>query len=119
MYIILLAVQTLTRIKEKDMGMNRHDAYYEPEDADDMDAALCGRIAELLNTAEYDPTDVSHMAEAIAEASEADQEIIRDFIANGEWHKLGMKLYYMSHEYMEKFAESHAIDNYNQGLLHD
>jgi hypothetical protein len=25
----------------------------------------------------------------------------------------------MSHEYMEKFAESHAIDNYNQGLLHD
>ena len=101
------------------MGMNRHDAYYEPEDTDDMDAALCGRITELLKTEEYDPTDLSHMAEAIAEASESDQATIRDYIANDEWHKLGLKLYYMSHAYMEKFAESHAIDNYNQGLLHD
>lgn len=97
------------------MGMNRHDAYYEPED-DDMDEFLCERIAELLNTDDYDPTDVSHMAEAISEASAEDQESIRDFIANAEWEKLGMKLYYMSHEYMEKFAESHAIDQYNQGL---
>lgn len=101
------------------MGMNREDAYYEPEEPNDMDAAISGRTIELLNTAEYDPTDVYHMAEAIAEASEADQQIIRDYIANGDWHKLGMKLYYMSHEYMEKFAESRAIDQYNQGLLHD
>lgn len=97
------------------MGMNRHDAYYEPED-DDMDEFLSERIAELLNTDDYDPTDVSHIAEAISEASAEDQESIRDFIANAEWEKLGMKLYYMSHEYMEKFAESHAIDNYNAGL---
>ncbi len=101
------------------MGMNRHDAYYEPEEPDDMDAAICGRITELLNTTEYDPTDVSHMGEAIAEASAEDQITIRDFVANGEWHKLGMKLYYMSHEYMEKYAESCAIDQYNKGLLHD
>jgi hypothetical protein len=56
------------------------------------------------------------MAEAIAEASAEDQESIRDFIANAEWDKLGMKLYYISHEYMEKFAESHAIEQFNQGL---
>jgi hypothetical protein len=97
------------------MGMNRHDAYYEPED-DDMDEFLSERIAELLNTDDYDPTDASHLGEAISQASPEDQESIRDFIANAEWEKLGMKLYYMSHEYMEKFAESHAIDNYNAGL---
>lgn len=97
------------------MVMNRHDAYYEPED-DDLGEFLNERIVELMNTKDYDPTSVSHLAEAISEASTEDQETIRDFIANGEWEKLGRKLYYMSHEYMEKFAESHAIDEYNQGL---
>ena len=98
------------------MGMNRADAYYEPEDEDDLDEFLCERITELLNSKDYDPSDVSHMAEAISEANAEDQESIRDFIANAQWENLGRKLYYMSHEYMEKFAESHAIDQFNSGL---
>ena len=48
--------------------MNRHDAYYEPED-DDLGEFLDERIAELLNTDDYDPTDVGHLSEAISEAS--------------------------------------------------
>ena len=117
MFIIVHGFNFVTiHEKEKYMGVHSEDRYYEPEDDDDMDEFLCERIAELLNSKDYDPTDTSHMAEAISEASAEDQESIRDFIANSEWEKLGMKLYYISHEYMEKFAESHAIDQFNQGL---
>jgi hypothetical protein len=100
------------------MGMSMHDKYYEPED-DDMGDFIDIRTAELLNTKDYDPSDISHLAEAISEASAEDQQTIKDFIDNAEWEKLGMKLYYISHEYMEKFAESHAVDEYNSGLLND
>ena len=100
------------------MKMSMHDRYYEPED-DDSGDFIDFRTQELLNTKEYDPATTSHLAEAIAEATAEDQESIKDFIANKEWDKLGMKLYYISHEYMEKYAESHAIQEYNQGLLHD
>ena len=100
------------------MGMNRSDAYYEPED-DDSGDFIDFRTAELLNEAEYDPALIHHMAEAISEANPEDQTSITDFINNAEWEKLGMKLYYISHEYMEKMAEAHAIHEYNSGLLND
>jgi hypothetical protein len=73
------------------------------------------RTYELMKE-EYDPTDVGRMAEAISEASEDDQEIIRDFIERKEWDKLGAKLFYMSYDYMEKFAESAAQREVEQGL---
>jgi hypothetical protein len=100
------------------MGTSMHDRYYEPED-DNSGDFIEHRVAELMNTKDYDPSLIHHLAEAIAEASSEDQETIKDFIANSEWKKLGMKLYYMSHEYMEKYAEEHAIGEYNQGLLHE
>lgn len=98
--------------------MSMHDRYYEPED-DDSGDFIDSRTQELLNTDDYDPALVHHLAEAISEASAEDQETIKDFINKSEWENLGRKLYYISHEYMEKFAESHAIDEYNSGLLHD
>jgi hypothetical protein len=100
------------------MGTSMHDRYYEPED-DDSGDFIDVRTQELLNTKDYDPALNHHLAEAISEANTEDQESIKDFIANKEWEKLGLKLYYISHEYMEKLAESHAIDDYNSGLLHD
>ena len=100
------------------MGMSTQDRYYEPED-DDSGDFIDARVVELLNTKDYDPTLIHHMAEAISEANPDDQESISDFIANAEWEKLGMKLYYISHEYMEKMAEAHAIHEYNSGLLND
>ena len=100
------------------MGMSTHDKYYEPED-DNSGDFINQRVAELLKTKEYDPSLLTHLSEAISEASDADQYIIKDYVAQRDWHKLGMKLYYISVEYMEKYAEQHAIGEYNQGLLHD
>ena len=98
--------------------MSMHDRYYEPED-DDQGDFIDQRTAELLNTKDFDPALVHHLAEAISEANSDDQATIIDFVNQGNWEALGRKLYYISHEYMEKMAEAHAIDDYNSGLLHD
>jgi hypothetical protein len=100
------------------MGMSMHDRYYEPED-DNSGDFIDQRVSELLKTKEYDPALLHHLSEAISEASDADQEIIKDYVEQKDWHKLGLKLYYISAEYMEKYAEQHAIGEYNQGLLND
>lgn len=73
------------------------------------------RVCDLMNSEDYDPTDVGHMGEAISEASEDDQEVIRDFIERKEWDKLGAKLFYMTYDYMEKFAEAKAQREVEQG----
>ena len=74
------------------------------------------RVPELMETEDYDPTDVSHMGEAISEASKEDQETIRDYIEQRDWAKLGQKLYVMTYDYMEKFAEAKAQREVEQGL---
>ena len=96
--------------------MNRHDAYYEPED-DDSDL-LDERISELLKD-EYDPADIGHMSEAISEADSHDQETIRDYIEKRDWEKLGLKLWTISYNYMEKIAENHAQEDLSAGYLND
>ena len=85
-------------------------------DNEDEEIYIEERVPELMATKDYDPSDVSHMAEAISEASAIDQETIRDFIERKEWDKLGAKLFYMTYEYMEKFAESEAQREVEQGL---
>jgi len=100
------------------MGTSMHDRYYIPDD-DNSGDFIDQRVVELLNTKEYDPTTLSHLSEAISEASQSDQETIRDYIEQKDWSKLGLKLYCISCEYMEKYAEQHAIGEYNQGLLHE
>lgn len=85
-------------------------------DSEDEEIYIENRVPELMTTKDYDPADVSHMAEAISEASKEDQETIRDFIEQKAWDKLGMKLFYMSYEYMEKFAESEAQREVSNGL---
>lgn len=73
------------------------------------------RVDELMDREEFDPTDVGHMGEAISEASEADQETIRDYIEQKDWAKLGMKLYTMTYDYMEHYAEARAQREVEQG----
>lgn len=87
-------------------------------DNEDEEIYIEERVIELMKD-EYDPSDVGHMAEAISEASTDDQEIIRDFIERKEWDKLGAKLFYMTYDYMEKFAESTAQREVENGALHD
>ena len=84
-------------------------------DGEDEEIYIEQRVPELMTTKDYDPSDVSHMAEAISEASAIDQETIRDFIERKEWDKLGAKLFYMTYEYMEKFAESAAQREVSNG----
>jgi len=85
-------------------------------DGEDEQIYIEERVPELMATKDYDPADVSHMSEAISEASKDDQEIIRDYIEQKDWAKLGQKLYVMSYEYMEKYAEDAAQREVEQGL---
>jgi hypothetical protein len=88
-------------------------------DGEDEEIYIEERVPELMQTKDYDPADVSHMAEAISEASKDDQDIIRDYIEQRDWAKLGQKLYVMSYDYMEKYAESAAQREVENGALHD
>lgn len=86
-------------------------------DGEDEEIYIEERTYELMKLGEdYDPTDVGRMSEAISKASADDQDIIRDFIERKEWDKLGAKLFYMTYDYMEKFAESAAQSEVEQGL---
>jgi hypothetical protein len=85
-------------------------------DNEDEQIYIEERVPELMKTEDYDPSDISHMSEAISEASQADQETIRDYIEQRDWAKLGQKLYVMSYDYMEHFAESKAQREVEQGL---
>lgn len=98
--------------------MNRHDAYYEPED-DDSDL-LNDRIAELLND-EYSPDKYSNFAEAISEAKQSDCEAVETILVDTtiNYEALGRKLYMMACEYMEGYAENHAQEDLSAGYLHD
>lgn len=88
-------------------------------DSEDEDIYIEERVPELMKTEDYDPTETGHMSEAISEASDEDQAMIRDYIEQKAWDKLGMKLFYMSYDYMEKFAESAAQREVENGALHD
>lgn len=85
-------------------------------DGEDEEIYIEERVPELMTSKDYDPSDTSHMAEAISEASKDDQETIRDFIERKEWDKLGAKLFYMSYEYMEHFAQMEAQREVSNGL---
>jgi len=63
------------------------------------------RVDYLMSTPGYDASDTFRIGEAISESSPENQEIIRDYINQKDWAKLGLKLYTMSFEYMESFAE--------------
>jgi len=85
-------------------------------DNEDEDIYIEQRIEELMTSKDYDPSDVSHIGEAIAQANAADQETIRDYIEQKDWAKLGQKLYVMTYDYMEGYAQSKAQDEVSNGL---
>ena len=85
-------------------------------DGEDEEIWIEERVASLMHEEDFDPSSVSHLAEAISEASEDDQQTIRDYIEQKDWAKLGQKLYVMSYDYMEKYAEITAQREVEQGL---
>ena len=100
------------------MGMSRHDAYYEPED-DDSDL-LDERVAELLKE-DYNPSDYQNFAEAVSEAEDNDRKAVEDILKQPtiDYEALGRKLYCMAFEYMERYAENHAQEDLSAGFLHE
>jgi hypothetical protein len=85
-------------------------------DGEDEEIYIEERVPELMKTKDYDPSSISHMGEAIAEASEDDQAIIRDYIEQKDWAKLGLKLYVITYNYMEGYATNEAQREVEQGL---
>ena len=86
--------------------MNNNN-YYEPQqDEVEEKERFDHKVFQMLRTEEYDPADSFKMGEAIQNATSEDAEIIADFIAQHNWANLGRKLYNMSYQYQEGFAES-------------
>jgi hypothetical protein len=100
------------------MGMNRHDAYYEPGD-DDSDL-LADRISELMKS-DYDPTNYAHFAEAISEAKKDNCEAVEAILQRPtiDYEALGRKLFCMAYEYLEGYATRHAEEDLSAGNLYD
>ena len=112
-FVIQFNLIQLGRVK-----MSGYDSWLQSGayDNEDEEVYIEERVPELMKTEEYDPADVSHMGEAIAQASKDDQEIIRDYIEQKDWAKLGQKLFYMTYEYMEGYAQATAQREVEQGL---
>jgi hypothetical protein len=112
-FVIQLNLIQLGRVK-----MSGYDSWLQSGayDNEDEEVYIEERVPELMKTEDYDPADVSHMGEAIAQASKDDQEIIRDYIEQKDWAKLGQKLYVMTYDYMEGYAQATAQREVEQGL---
>jgi hypothetical protein len=112
-FVIQFNLIQLGRVK-----MSGYDSWLQSGayDNEDEEIYIEERVPELMKEKEYDPADVSHMGEAIAQASKDDQEIIRDYIEQKDWAKLGQKLFYMTYEYMEGYAQATAQREVEQGL---
>lgn len=76
------------------------NAHFDANDNEALDAD----VAEMLKLPEHDVTDISNIAEAISQANANDQDMIRDYIVNKEWAKLGLKISVMSYDYQVKIA---------------
>lgn len=91
------------------MGLNMYnnDSYYEAPYDDQADHEQMQEEIDymLKNDPDYDLTNVVNFGEAIQQASKDDQTIIRDYIEQKDWAKLGLKLYSISLTYQERMAE--------------
>ena len=74
------------------------------------------RVPELMKEEDYDPSDIAHISEAISEADETEQKIIRECIEKADWARLGQRIYQITYNYMEGYAENAARREIEQGL---
>jgi hypothetical protein len=94
------------------MGMNREDAYYEPEDFDDSEE-IQWEIDQLMK-GELSPDNFGNFSEAVCEANIKDKEAVEDILSQHpiNFEALGRKLYDIAYSYSEKFAEDRVRSNY-------
>lgn len=94
------------------MGMNREDAYYEPEDDPNDSEEIEWEIDQLMK-GDLNPDDYSNFSEAIYEADRPDREAVEDILAQSpiDYEALGRKLYCIAYEYAEKWATERVLSN--------
>ena len=87
--------------------MYNNNSYYEaPYDDQAEHEQMKEEIDYMLkNDPDYDFTNTVRFGEAIQQADDQDQAIIRDYIEQKDWAKLGLKLYSISLTYQERMAE--------------
>lgn len=91
------------------MGMNRHDAYYEPDDYDDRSDEIEERAWELMKVGgRYDYRTTSAISEALSELGVDEANAIQAVIDSGDYEALGRKLISVACEYMENHAKEVA-----------
>jgi len=87
------------------MSMNRHDAYYEPEDYDDRTDEIEERAWQLMKKgAEWDYRTTQAISEMFGELDVDQAKSLQDVIDSGDYQMLGQKIMSMACDYMEKFA---------------
>jgi len=85
------------------MGMNREDAYYEPDDYDDRHEEIEERAYQLMKK-EYNPNTSGAVAEALSELDVGTADALQDAIDSGDYEQIGRKIMSIAFDYMEKFA---------------
>jgi len=96
------------------MGMNRADAYYEPDDSGDNSDEIDERTWQLMKAgAEYDPNDASRVAEALGELDVNTAKALQDCIDTGNYETIGRKIMMITFDYMERFAKDAAENEIN------
>ena len=91
------------------MGMNREDAYYEPEDYDDRSDEIEERTWELMKPGQqYDPKKYNAICEALEGLSVDEANALQAAIDTGDYAIIGRKVMMMAFDYMEGFAKQKA-----------
>ena len=100
------------------MSQDRYDSWlespYHTSDEEDYPDYFPARVAELLDTKYSISKNYGNFSEGISEAKKEDQEIIKEMLLHNpiDFEKLGRKLWAMSFEYMEGYAESEANEDF-------
>lgn len=94
--------------------MNRHDAYYEPDDYDDRYDEIEERTWELMKIGgEYDYRTSSAISEALGDMGVDDAKALQDVIDTGDYEQIGRKVVMMAMDYMERYAKETAENEIN------
>lgn len=98
------------------MGMNRHDAYYEPFDYDDRSDEIEELTYQMMKPgAEYDPNTVAKVVEALTNCDEKTAKALQDCIDSKDYEQIGRKIMMIAFEYMEVYAKESAEFEINEG----
>jgi len=96
------------------MGMNRADAYYEPNDYDDRSDEIEERTWQLMKIgATYDYRTTQAISEAMGDLDKKQADALQAIIDTQDYEQIGRKVMMMALDYMERFAKDAAESEIN------